>query len=84
MSKRKVGVAAQAVLQAIIQYKTAHDGASPTVRELAQMTEAASTASVSYHLGRLEEAGLIEREYGLARVIRVAGGEWRPPEGFHG
>ena len=76
-----IGEPSLAVLQAIIDHKTAHDGDSPTVRELAQATGAASTSSVSYHLTRLEAAGLIEREYALARVIRVVGGQWRycPP-----
>ncbi|MBK7916478.1 MAG: hypothetical protein IPJ94_09490 [Chloroflexi bacterium] len=76
---RQVGSASTAVYQAIIAYKVANDGASPTVRELARLTGAANQSSVVYHLCRLEEAGLIEREFALARVIRVVGGEWRPP-----
>lgn len=78
---RPVGQASTAVLQAIIQFKVANDGASPTVRELARLTGAANQSSVVYHLRRLEDAGLIKREFALARVIRVVGGEWRPPQG---
>lgn len=77
----KIGQPALDVLQAIIHYKTAHDGLGPTVRELALATGAASTASVDYHLVRLEAAGLIQRDPVIARAIRVTGGEWRwtPP-----
>lgn len=75
----KLSAAAASVYQAIIAYKVANDGASPTVRELARLTGAANQSSVVYHLRRLEAAGLIEREFALARVIRVVGGEWRPP-----
>lgn len=81
MSK-PVGKSATAVLRAIVEFKQANDGASPAVRELAAMTGMASTSTIDYHLSRLEDAGLIQREYGLARVIRVVGGEWRPPEGL--
>ncbi|MCB8988103.1 MAG: hypothetical protein H6661_10190 [Ardenticatenaceae bacterium] len=77
-----VGWSTMAVLRAIVEFKLAHDGASPAVRELARMCNLASTSTIDYHLGRLEEAGLIERPPGLARVIRVVGGEWRPPEGL--
>lgn len=77
-----VGKSTTAVLRAIVQFKQANDGASPAVRELARMCHMASVSTVDYHLGRLEDAGLIEREFGLARGIRVVGGEWRPPEGF--
>lgn len=78
---RKVGKPALAVLQAIIDHKMAHDGTSPSVRDLAAATGAASTASVAYHLDTLEMAGLIEREFSLPRIIRVVGGQWRycPP-----
>lgn len=72
-----------AVLQAIIDYKVKSGGDSPAVRELAEITGLASTSTVSYHLDKLEAAGLIKRgEYSQARAIRVVGGKWTPPEGL--
>jgi repressor LexA len=65
------------ILQAIIQYKTAHDGLSPTMRKLAVITGTASTSTIDYHLNRLEEAGMIQRDPFSSRAIRVTGGEWR-------
>ena len=76
-SKTDLGRPSLEVLQAIIQYKTDHDGLGPTVRELAVITNTASTSSIDYHLGRLEAAGLIQRDPVVSRAIRVTGGQWR-------
>lgn len=70
-----------AVFQAIIDYKVKSGGDSPTVRQIQEKVGLASTSGVNYHLTKLEKAGLIERDYGLARVIRVVGGKWMPPKG---
>ena len=68
-----------AVYRAIIQHKQDHDGASPTVRELLTAVGAKSTASIHYHLNALEKAGLIQRNPGEPRTIRVVGGRWVAP-----
>ena len=43
----------------------------PSVRELCDATGFRSTSTVAYHLRALEERGLIEREEGLNRCIRL-------------
>ena len=43
----------------------------PSVRELCDATGFKSTSTVAYHLKALEEKGLIEREEGLNRCIRL-------------
>ena len=47
------------------------DGRIPSVRELCTATGFKSTSTVAYHLKALEERGLIEREEGLNRCIRI-------------
>ena len=49
----------------------AGNGRIPTVRELCEATGFKSTSTVAYHLRALEERGLIEREEGLNRCIRL-------------
>ena len=46
-------------------------GRIPSVRELCEATGFKSTSTVAYHLRALEERGLIEREEGLNRCIRL-------------
>ncbi len=62
------------IYAAIIAHKRAHDGNSPTVRELATATGISSTAHVNYHLRQLVRDGRIERD---GHGIVVVGGEWR-------
>ena len=47
------------------------EGRVPSVRELCAATGFKSTSTVAYHLKALEDAGLIEREEGLNRCIRI-------------
>jgi len=47
------------------------NGRIPSVRELCEATGFKSTSTVAYHLKALEERGLIEREEGLNRCIRL-------------
>lgn len=47
------------------------NGRIPSVRELCTATGFKSTSTVAYHLKALEERGLIEREEGLNRCIRI-------------
>ena len=49
----------------------ANSGRVPSVRELCEATGFKSTSTVAYHLKALEERGLIEREEGLNRCIRL-------------
>ena len=46
-------------------------GRVPSIRELCAATGLSSTSTVAYHLRALEERGLIEREEGLNRCIRL-------------
>lgn len=48
-----------------------NNGRVPSVRELCEATGFKSTSTVAYHLKALEERGLIEREEGLNRCIRL-------------
>jgi SOS-response transcriptional repressor LexA len=69
----------------ILEYKTAHDGNSPTYREMMAATGLTTTSMVAWHLEKLEAEGRIERpqQVGNSRVIEVVGGEWcydRRPE----
>lgn len=47
------------------------NGRIPSVRELCDATGFKSTSTVAYHLKALEDKGLIEREEGLNRCIRL-------------
>lgn len=49
------------------------EGRVPSVRELCQATGLKSTSTVHLHLNTLEERGLIEREHGVNRCIKVKG-----------
>ena len=62
----------QSMLQYIIDYKIAHNGNSPEIREIAEAFGTVPSV-VSYHLSALEAAGLIERQRNTARMITVPG-----------
>lgn len=49
------------------------EGRVPSVREICSATGLKSTSTIHLHLKTLEERGLIEREAGLNRCIRVVG-----------
>ncbi|HOD04867.1 MAG TPA: MarR family transcriptional regulator [Anaerolineaceae bacterium] len=68
------------VLAYIIQHKTLTGGASPSIREIGDACHLQSTSAVHYHLERLQDAGLIDRDPHLARNIRVAGETWSCPQ----
>ena len=51
--------------------ESSNSGRVPSVRELCIATGFKSTSTVAYHLKALEERGLIEREEGLNRCIRL-------------
>ena len=45
----------------------------PSVREICEATGLSSTSTVHLHLNTLEQRGLIEREHGVNRCIRIVG-----------
>ncbi len=51
----------------------ADEGRVPSVRELCSATGLKSTSTVHLHLNTLEEKGLIEREHGVNRCIKIVG-----------
>lgn len=51
------------------------DGRVPSVREICEQTGLSSTSTVHHHLNALEEKGLIAREHGVNRCIRIVGEE---------
>lgn len=53
----------------------AQESRVPSVREICAVTGLKSTSTVHLHLKTLEEKGLIEREKGLNRSIRLSGSE---------
>ena len=53
----------------------AQDSRVPSVREICSVTGLKSTSTVHLHLKTLEERGLIQRDKGLNRSIRLSGAE---------
>lgn len=62
----------------IVAYKRAHDGNSPTMREIADACHISSLAQVNYILADLEGKGrlTLSRTTGRTRSICVVGGQW--------
>ena len=73
----KMTATRRAILEAIVAYKRANDGNSPTVRELSE-TVGRAYCVVHQHLRVLERMGRIRLlgEWGQARRICVVGGRW--------
>ena len=69
----------QLIFNWIVEYKTAHDGNSPSLRELMRACNLTSSSVASYVLRRLERAGKISLtgQRSRTRSIVVIGGEWR-------
>jgi SOS-response transcriptional repressor LexA len=69
----------QAVYAFIVQYKFAHDGNSPTVREIMENCHISSKSVASSQLQKLEHDGKIRLgiQSKRARSICVVGGQWR-------
>lgn len=59
----------RAMLVYIYRYRAAN-GQSPSMAEIAENTAMASTNTVSYHLDRLEDMGLVTRVPRRARAVR--------------
>ena len=65
----------QNVLEFLKQYKSNHDGCSPTCQQIAEGCRLASSSVASYHLGKLAGLGLI-RMPESKRDIEIVGGKW--------
>lgn len=65
------------IFEFIVDYKRAHDGNSPTSREIVEGAGISSTSVVHYHLGALEREGKIRLGDSKSRRIEVVGGEWQ-------
>jgi SOS-response transcriptional repressor LexA len=63
------------VLEYIISYKIAHDGNSPSLRQMMAACRVTSTSNMSYILADLEKTGQIVVNPG-SRGIEVIGGRW--------
>ncbi len=64
----------------ICDYKQAHDGNSPTFRQIALACGISSTSVVNFYLVFLEEQGLLKVERSWqTRSIRIIGASWRRP-----
>lgn len=74
-SKAPVSPRDMEVFNAIVEYKTSHDGCAPGYRELMKLAGMGSTSVVAHHLGHLERAGLIQRGRGKQQIL-VRGGRW--------
>lgn len=73
----------QKIYNFITDYKTANDGLSPSHREIATACDISSINTVSNHIDKLVDAGMIEMRSGISkrvRGIKVVGGRWIPPE----
>lgn len=69
------------VLRFIIEYKSFHDGNSPSIREIMDACQITSTSVASNILRRLANRGDIrlvdDGESALSRNIEVVGGHWQ-------
>ncbi len=69
----------EAVFRAIIDYKQANDGNSPSPKMLAEILGYSSKNALIRRLKQLEKEGLIRR-VPRSSHIHVVGGLWIPPE----
>lgn len=73
MAKRKgkkLSSREQSVLEVLIKNQQ-DSGYAPTIREIMGQTDITSTSMVSYYLNHLVDRGLIERDEGISRGIRL-------------
>ena len=63
----------QAVLAFVRSYKLSHDGNAPSVREICLGTGIGSTSVASWHIRKLEKAGLVEFRDG--KLCLASGGK---------
>lgn len=79
-----VPAAAMDVYEFVVAYKQAHDGNSPTVRQIAAGIDRSYHSAVPAWLVELERAGLVQLKRGgksrRITAICVTGGKWLPPQ----
>lgn len=80
MDRHSVDQGALSVYAAVIRYKLQHDGVSPSIPELVELTGYNSTKPITDQLGQLVDMGLITRRHGTPRSIQVVGGKWSGPK----
>ena len=74
--KRRATGQHAALYDAIVAYKRAHDGISPSLRDLMVAVGHASISTTAYAMGDLVADGLITRGHNQSRHICVVGGVW--------
>ena len=62
----------------IVRFKIAHNGNSPTIRQIGDEIGVVSTSQVSHYLNQMVRLGKIERD-GKFRMISIPGGQWFAP-----
>lgn len=67
------------IFQYIVQYKRAHDGNTPSLREIAEACNLSSPSSVQYHLFWLEMEGRIRMFGERRRAIEIVGASGTTP-----
>lgn len=67
------------IYEFILDYKRAHDGNSPSIREIQDGVGISSPSVVNHHLQRLVKLDAIEIHNGR---IQTRGGMWIPPVNF--
>lgn len=79
-----VPAAAMDVYEFVVAYKRAHDGNSPTVRQIAAGIDRSYHSAVPAWLSDLERVGLVQLKRGgkshRITAICVTGGRWLPPQ----
>ncbi|MCE7858403.1 MAG: hypothetical protein DYG86_01300 [Chloroflexi bacterium CFX2] len=78
MSKPTSPTRLEKVYQYILQYKSEHDGNSPSIREIMSACRIPSSSVAKYYLDAMEARNLIRRggDKGKSRRIEVIGGAW--------
>jgi predicted MarR family transcription regulator len=66
----------KAVLDAIVAYKSAHDGCSPTLRQIGKAIDVPSTSLIKFYLEKLM---LKQQIIYTGADIQVVGGKWVQP-----
>ncbi|MER5210951.1 winged helix DNA-binding protein [Streptomyces sp. NPDC002838] len=64
----------QTQILAFIGDEIGRRGYAPSLREIGQAVGLSSTSSVAYHVGKLEEAGLLKRDPNIPRTYQVVTG----------
>jgi len=75
MDKRKTKTK-NIILSYLVEYKRAHDGNSPSIRQITEGCNLSSTSVVAFHLRKLERDGKIRLTDHAFRNIEITGGQW--------